>query len=1046
MKIGEYEQMMAYLTRPGFNGGSGKKPTTIEELKKSGKITTADKVDRPDKAKLLQAIRDFELRNPRKDKSEGGPMVPEPKPLTEEIFKENADRFIKGALGGFPKDEMITKLQEQLDKVQESGTFSKEQAINFINERTKQLREFIKQNPCETLPGLETRENFYAGSSLEQYGSKIKNLFLKGTSIPNINEILGFEKDRTTTIDEFIKSMKSGKAPVKITADELSKRPKIIGTNVTGKPGKRKTELSKWVKNFEKTKGRLPSMQEAREEFDYTLIKKTRKTGEIKYLPQTEAKSMGALKSGQEDILKLSKDPKIRNMFKTGDVGKTNVDSILNHVREVLKKPNISDDVAGGKIHALAEVFSGQTKLEGIKPTFIKNAKSISTSFPFKARIRDIRERKVGESVGEQSIKSDKTFTRRQDIYKDLGISKVASIDEPAGITSSVKKGSTPYAIFAQIINKDLNSGDKMRFDSLKSNYEGKVKNAIENAKANGIDPRKDKTVNKAVKDFNKIVNFYEKRFNAKTRAGDKKLNLLRISLDDPSKTVSRYGELPDSYKTAFDDVYKNNGYSFKVAKDIKTIPEIKNDVISNPEKFAKNLGRSNAPRLYADVLPGFGDLIESIGEDFKQGKYGKASFKSLGALSIPVAGYFAQEEFRKGDPVLDIVSSAATGFKPTEALARRFVSEEKGGYTDAERLARAQLKLLENPPKTSMDMSAVLSLAQQDPEFTGNPGQYLSYLQSKRDDLSPNQRGIESLATDAEKRFQEQIMKPFRERKAKDRGTLTEGIKSLFNPYQFGPIDPNMKLAFQTGGRVGFADGNETPVVTVEDKIDEMIAFYQDYLRQGGKMKFKTFAKKYIPQNFATGGRAGFSVGGLASLFKKAAQVSDALRKVKNATFEMFNNVRMFGDQKGIEKNLQGFTNIPDKNRKISSLEDIQILKASVPEKYHQDLDIMAKSIEQNNFETAFKQYEKFENNPEEYFPMIDPLNDSFVITGPRESFKSPRYSFRTNMELDPKTKKPTGKYQTEKLEIFDPETGTFREEGKVVGVTTEKGKEGLN
>ena len=201
---------------------------------------------------------------------------------------------------------------------------------------------------------------------------------------------------------------------------------------------------------------------------------------------------------------------------------------------------------------------------------------------------------------------------------------------------------------------------------------------------------------------------------------------------------------------------------------------------------------------------------------------------------------------------------------------------------------------------------------------------------------------------------------------------------------------------------------------------------------------------------------RDGFAVGGLASLFKKAAQVSDALRKVKNATFEMFNNVRMFGNQKGIEKNLEGFTNIPDKNRKLSSLEDIQTLKESVPEKYHQDLDIMMKSVEQDNFETAFKQYEKFEkdldpslkfeNIPEEYFPMLDPTNEAFVITGPRESFKAPRYSFRTSMELDPKTKKPTGKYQTEKLEIFDPETGTFREEGKVVGVTTEKGKEGLN
>ena len=196
MKIGEYEQMMAYLTRPGFNGGSGKKPTTIEELKKSGKITTADKVDRPDKAKLLQAIRDFELRNPRKNKSEGGPMVPEPKPLTEEIFKENADRFIKGALGGFPKDEMITKLQEQLDKVQESGTFSKEQAINFINERTKQLREFIKQNPGETLPGLETREGFKFGTEPKTI-KKIKDLLNDGKTI---NEVAAFFKVSRSTM------------------------------------------------------------------------------------------------------------------------------------------------------------------------------------------------------------------------------------------------------------------------------------------------------------------------------------------------------------------------------------------------------------------------------------------------------------------------------------------------------------------------------------------------------------------------------------------------------------------------------------------------------------------------------------------------------------------------------------------------------------------------------------------------------------------------------------------------------------------------------
>ena len=194
---------------------------------------------------------------------------------------------------------------------------------------------------------------------------------------------------------------------------------------------------------------------------------------------------------------------------------------------------------------------------------------------------------------------------------------------------------------------------------------------------------------------------------------------------------------------------------------------------------------------------------------------------------------------------------------------------------------------------------------------------------------------------------------------------------------------------------------------------------------------------------------------GGLASLFKKAAQVSDSLRKLKNSTFDMWNNVRMFGEQKGVAKNLQGFTNAPDKNRKTNAIENLKVLKENVPEKYHQDLNIMMRSIEQNNFETAWKEYKKFEldldptlkfeNIPQEYFPMLDPLNDAFIIKGPRDDFKIGRYNIRTSMQLD-ETGKPTGKYQSEKYDTFDPETRTFRDEPVLVGASTEKGKKGFN
>jgi hypothetical protein len=57
------------------------------------------------------------------------------------------------------------------------------------------------------------------------------------------------------------------------------------------------------------------------------------------------------------------------------------------------------------------------------------------------------------------------------------------------------------------------------------------------------------------------------------------------------------------------------------------------------------------------------------------------------------------------------------------------------------------------------------------------------------------------------------------------------------------------------------------------------MIAFYQDYLKKGGKMNFKTFSQKYIPENFATGGRAGL----------KMVQIQKSLKALEAFQKEIF-------------------------------------------------------------------------------------------------------------------------------------------------------------
>ena len=102
--------------------------------------------------------------------------------------------------------------------------------------------------------------------------------------------------------------------------------------------------------------------------------------------------------------------------------------------------------------------------------------------------------------------------------------------------------------------------------------------------------------------------------------------------------------------------------------------------------------------------------------------------------------------------------------------------------------------------------------------------------------------------------------------------------------------LKKNMKA---DGGRIGYRDGEG--VITVDDKIDEMISFYKDYLNQGGKMDFKTFSNKYIPQNFADGGRIGFSTGKLAGGIDSAVEENKNLeeRIAEQQMIKNFNEAR---------------------------------------------------------------------------------------------------------------------------------------------------------
>jgi hypothetical protein len=437
------------------------------------------------------------------------------------------------------------------------------------------------------------RANLYAGGSLEKFASQIKDLHLKGISADKINEILKFEKDRSTTIDEFIRSMIRGDAPITITAEELKKRPDLLGANKGGTPAEIQKTLKAYVDNFIKKNNRLPSKKELENaKFDFATITKAVESGNIKVLPSGQYLSMVKSVKGKQDILELSKDPEIRNIFKTGQFDTVNT---INKVKEVLEDPNMSDNVAGTKIHTLAKYFSGEKSMKGINPTFRKNAELITEKFPYKEALRELGEIKIGESVGEQSLKTMKENIRGGDFYSKAGLSKGFNIDEALGISSSVSKGTTPYGIFGQIIGREQNTKDKLIWDARKSKLEGALQEAI--AKKSGVP--------EAVRNFNKEAKQYEEKLNAEKMRGAKKITLPRVSLASPNKTIANFKNFNNTYKEAFTDNFKQKGYSFIIPKDIKTLPELRDQVndpksstykqmINTLKKDSMNLMRKN--------------------------------------------------------------------------------------------------------------------------------------------------------------------------------------------------------------------------------------------------------------------------------------------------------------------------------------------------------------------------------------------------------------------------------------------------------------------
>ena len=441
----------------------------------------------------------------------------------------------------------------------------------FVNSKKRQLESYLKQLPVgSTIERKKLAEKFKLTSSMGTVSDVLNSLPEKKFKF--INPVKGIKKGPIFKLTEAQK-----KLPMLLygkTEDQLTslQRSQIL----TGKVNKNTMTPYRRSQMFDPIAKKLGYGKTWNE---LTESEKDRVREGKSPEPITQQRSIKL----NEDLLKLSKDPRIIDIFKNPNRTSDQLKKDVSLIRKILGK-QISPST---RLTQLAAAFSGKDPKPGIPIKFKKNAEIIYDSLPSKTQ-RELDELVIGKSVGEKSIKTIKSNIRKNPNYIFTGD---YNIDEPAGVTSSIRRGTTPYGIFGQIINRDINQKRKASFDRKKSIKEEALQKAIKTKNPIKVD--------KALQDFNKLVSNYEKQININTPKGSPRIKLFKATLDSPVNSIANFNTFNPEYKKAFLDNFDTRGYSFKVPRDIKTIPQIA-ELTQDPAVIKKMTGLMGryAPRL----------------------------------------------------------------------------------------------------------------------------------------------------------------------------------------------------------------------------------------------------------------------------------------------------------------------------------------------------------------------------------------------------------------------------------------------------------------
>ena len=557
------------------------------------------------------------------------------------------------------------------------------------------INRFMRDNP----PGKADGGRIGFADSIEPKVEKFKELVKKGNSITDAkNKVIDFfklKRSKTAGTPVWMDVGKKQLVKEGILEDKERGNIKFIGetedfskdknikllSKKTIEPGIKEAKYKNKTtgETFVKYKPLLRSNTVTVSGAGFDTLEQAQQT--VKDYNEANPKKTAVTLKLEEDLRKLANSKKLAPLLKTGTPSK----KYLKVVQDILDL-NVSQ--AEDKLKQLGEAVRPNSDFDipGINKISEKKAKNISNFYKSKSVSKKIVDKAIGESVGEKSLKN-----LRADVQKELpfgGGPETFETDEAKAKMGSFRLGSKPYSIFGQVIDGRLNQGDKMRYDALLSRLEEDVQKALKGELFR--DGKKITPIN-AVARYNAAATEAENLFNSQKMRNFKPVRIPKITLDSPDKSIANKVAYK-KYKPFFDKNYKELGYSFKIPKDLKPIPEIAADLknTNSPEyknmiknvkeigkKFIKNINEYDEK----DLLKIFNDpkfqkfkkLMPRLvsNDDFSERLYASANNIMSDATYVGSGGGGGEEEqtFAEKNPlttqILGSSSVAGTVLKP---------------------------------------------------------------------------------------------------------------------------------------------------------------------------------------------------------------------------------------------------------------------------------------------------------------------------------------------------------------------------------------------